>query len=228
MTNLPGEFGGYVYTVNYQPAWRALSVSIVETNVVEGSSTPGKVRVSRKVAGPTITGIIGVSGQALPGFDHTLTTSFNVTLASNALSADTTFTALTDSTLEGWESIVFTPQQTSVEIGFDPRSYMAFVRENVPTPETLPQHDYDHDGLPDRWELANGLDPFTPGETFLDPDKDGLTTIDEYEFNTNPNSDDSDGDGQKDFAEANRSLDLDPDYLAIRLQTRDSGKVNNG
>lgn len=229
LPTIPGEFGTYVYSVFYQPAWQALSFSIIETNVVEGGSVQGRVRVSRKTTGPvSMTVGIRVAGQATAAVDHTLGSELYITLPANALSADATFTASTDTAVEGWESIVFSPMHYDVEIGFDPRSYMGFIRETSPAPEALPQYDYDHDGLPDRWELANGLDPFTAGEAFLDPDKDGVVTFDEYEFNTNPNSDDSDGDGQKDYLDLHRPLDPGPDYLAIRLQTRDTGKVNNG
>jgi hypothetical protein len=223
-----------VWSVFYQPTWQALKVSVIETNVVEGGTVQGRVRVSRNVTAPVAMTVgIAVTGQARPaGYtfaDHTLPDFFYLTIASNSTFAETTFTAPVDGFFEGWESIMFVPSQSNIEIVFDyDARVMGFVRESVTNPELLPTGDYDADGLPDRWELAHGFDPFTRGEEGLDPDKDGVITIDEYGFNTNPNSDDSDGDGVKDFPDVTRPFDPGADFLEIRLQTRDTGKVNNG
>ncbi|MCI0746639.1 MAG: hypothetical protein L0Y58_14660 [Verrucomicrobia subdivision 3 bacterium] len=221
-------------SVFFQRTWQYLRFSIVATNAVEGGSVQGRMRLSRTVTAPVNMSVqINVAGHAIPsgasGADHTLQSSFFMNLASNATFTETTFTANIDGTLEGWENIVFTPTHLSDDIVFDADvRYMGFVRENVANPETLPETDYDLDGLADRWELTHGLDPFTPGEELLDPDKDGLTNLDESQVNTNPNSGDSDGDGEADFSDLNRPADPGADYLAIRLQTRDTGKVNNG
>lgn len=40
--------------------------------------------------------------------------------------------------------------------------------------------DSDGDGLPDGWEAGNGLDPLDPDDAALDPDGDGLTSLQEY------------------------------------------------
>lgn len=69
--------------------------------------------------------------------------------------------------------------------------------------------DSDHDGLPDAWEVVNGLDPWddgtwqetTPGAKdgpngpAGDPDHDGLVNRYEFWSGTNPRSEDSDGNG---------------------------------
>jgi len=47
--------------------------------------------------------------------------------------------------------------------------------------------DDDSDGIPDGWELANGLDPTDPNDGALDPDMDGLTNADEYDLGQDPN-----------------------------------------
>jgi len=64
--------------------------------------------------------------------------------------------------------------------------------------------DSDGDGLPDDWELANGLDPNNPVDALDDQDHDGLSTIAEYQSGLNPFNDDSDGDGLLDGREVNQ------------------------
>ncbi len=63
--------------------------------------------------------------------------------------------------------------------------------------------DSDGDGLPDDWELANGLDPNNPVDALDDQDEDGLSTVTEYLGGLNPFNGDSDGDGLKDGREVN-------------------------
>jgi uncharacterized protein (DUF1800 family) len=53
--------------------------------------------------------------------------------------------------------------------------------------------DLDEDGLPDAWELANGLNPNAAADAALDPDGDGISNLNEYAYGTNPNSFDSGG-----------------------------------
>jgi hypothetical protein len=45
--------------------------------------------------------------------------------------------------------------------------------------------DFDGDGMPDEWEIANGTDPLTADAT-ADPDGDGFVNRDEYRAGTNP------------------------------------------
>ncbi|DAC11125.1 MAG TPA: hypothetical protein D7I09_01580, partial [Candidatus Poseidoniales archaeon] len=58
--------------------------------------------------------------------------------------------------------------------------------------------DSDGDGLPDGWEVANGLNPTSGGDANADPDGDGLSNAAEYAKGTNPNNSDTDGDGKAD------------------------------
>ena len=46
--------------------------------------------------------------------------------------------------------------------------------------------DVDGDGLPDIWELEQGLNPGDPSDSNRDTDGDGLTNLQEYDSGTNP------------------------------------------
>lgn len=67
--------------------------------------------------------------------------------------------------------------------------------------------DSDGDGMPDQWEVDNGLNPNDPGDADDDLDNDGLTNLEEYNENTDPNDPDSDDDGMPDGWEVDNSLD---------------------
>jgi hypothetical protein len=54
------------------------------------------------------------------------------------------------------------------------------------------------DGIPDDWKVAHGLDPNDPNVAMEDPDHDGLTNLEEYQYGTDPNNPDTDGDGLSD------------------------------
>jgi hypothetical protein len=61
----------------------------------------------------------------------------------------------------------------------------------APTPGTANQQsilDSDDDGMPDSWELANGLNPNDPNDAQLDKDADGTTNLQEYIAGTDPRS----------------------------------------
>ena len=56
-------------------------------------------------------------------------------------------------------------------------------------------------GLPDRWEEANGLDPNDTAAERKDPDFDGLSNVCEFSIGTNPLNSDTDGGGESDGSE---------------------------
>jgi hypothetical protein len=50
-----------------------------------------------------------------------------------------------------------------------------------------PNTDSDWDGMPDEWEKAHGMNPFSPLDVSEDADGDGYTNIEEYINGTDPN-----------------------------------------
>jgi hypothetical protein len=77
----------------------------------------------------------------------------------------------------------------NITFGNDPANWQA----GAPTPGRLNQNafaaDTDQDGLPDEWELANGLDPRNPNGPdgpYGDPDADGVNNLEEFLAGTNP------------------------------------------
>jgi hypothetical protein len=69
------------------------------------------------------------------------------------------------------------------EFANDPANWLA----DAPTPgPTNPAFDSDHDGLPDAWEIAHGLDPVNPLDAAFDADGDGLTNLEEFLRDTDP------------------------------------------
>ncbi|MEY2536416.1 MAG: hypothetical protein QOG67_156 [Verrucomicrobiota bacterium] len=51
---------------------------------------------------------------------------------------------------------------------------------------TTASGDRDGDGVPDDWEVLNGLNPDDPSDALLDADGDGFTNLQEYSAGTNP------------------------------------------
>ncbi len=64
----------------------------------------------------------------------------------------------------------------------------------------------DYDGMPQDWEVANGLDP-TRDDSAEDLDLDGLSNIEEYQMGTDPQEPDTDSDGMTDGWEVENGLD---------------------
>jgi len=67
-------------------------------------------------------------------------------------------------------------------------------------PDSVDEDD-DNDGMPDWWEIAQGLDPLSPADAQADLDGDGLINLQEYLEGTNPKLSDSDSDGLNDYQE---------------------------
>lgn len=61
--------------------------------------------------------------------------------------------------------------------------------------------DTDGDGMPDGWEIINGLNPTSAADAITDLDGDGVNNLNEYLFGSDPNNADSDSDGLQDGTE---------------------------
>ncbi len=67
--------------------------------------------------------------------------------------------------------------------------------------------DKDGDGIPDDYELGNGLNPNDPIDAAEDQDEDGLSALEEFGLGTDPRNPDSDGDGINDGEEVTLGAD---------------------
>ena len=67
--------------------------------------------------------------------------------------------------------------------GNDPVNWIAA----APTPGPVAGNpDSDHDGMPDAWETAHGLNPNDPSDALTDADLDGVSNLNEYLSGTDP------------------------------------------
>ena len=82
----------------------------------------------------------------------------------------------------------------------------------------------DNDGMPDTFEIANGLNSFDASDASADFDNDGLTNFAEFELGTDPNIEDSDGDGIKDGEDSDpintNPTDLDNDGMTNDFESQ--------
>jgi hypothetical protein len=82
--------------------------------------------------------------------------------------------------------------------------------------------DLDGDGMPDRWEMVNGFDPWEAADGAQDPDGDLLTSAQEYAGGTHPFRPDSDFDGISDKIDAQPNT---PAYAQVVLPATALGTV---
>jgi hypothetical protein len=77
---------------------------------------------------------------------------------------------------------------------------------NAVSPASIRINDNDNDSMADDWETANGLDPTDGSDAGADPDLDGLTNLEEFQFGTDPNDPDTDNDLMPDKYERDNGL----------------------
>lgn len=90
--------------------------------------------------------------------------------------------------------------------------------------------DDDNDGMPDTFELANGLDPLSALDADLDTDGDGVSNIQEYLLGTDPTiAPDDDNDGIINFIEqqAANNGDGNNDDIADKIQSNVASFITN-
>ncbi|HSD83517.1 MAG TPA: IPT/TIG domain-containing protein, partial [Anaerolineae bacterium] len=89
--------------------------------------------------------------------------------------------------------------------------------------------DYDHDGLPNDWELPHQLNPLDPTDAAHDEDGDTLSNADEYTLGTDPRSSDTDADGFSDSVEIEAGTDpLNPASVPNSNPILNVGSVSMG
>ena len=117
------------------------------------------------------------------------------------------------------------------------RGEFAFMASSVLAIQDCRLVDSDKDGIPDWWEMANGLDPLDPLDAMLDNDGDGFSNLQEYKNGSdpnkaeielcacidNPNQNDTDRDGIIDACDS----DLDSDSVENTLCFFDSAGLIN-
>jgi hypothetical protein len=95
-------------------------------------------------------------------------------------------------------------------------------------PSVLPP-DTDKDGMPDGWEYRNSLNPFNASDTQQDSDRDGLASLEEFNYRTNITNSDTDGDGLSDGLEVHvfktdpTKKDTDNDGISDGLEAAAAG-----
>ncbi|MGK0190317.1 MAG: hypothetical protein ACI9R3_006140, partial [Verrucomicrobiales bacterium] len=87
--------------------------------------------------------------------------------------------------------------------------------------ELVDDTDTDEDGMPDIYEVKNGLDPEVD-DAAGDLDGDTVSNFDEYTNRTDPQKDDTDGDGVKDGAETNTGVFVDATNTGSNPRSTDS------
>ncbi len=182
-----------VFNTTYMTPWLAHYGSVVGQNYTGGASY---IQTRRAAALSQIPGRQPFAITSNGGNDF-LTNSPMVTITGSGwldikeirLLGSTNPLALAWPTLTNWQATVplLLGANLLTFVAYDYKlTLLASKSITVTTTATNGGVDTDGDGMPDAWELANGLNPFVNDANF-DNDGDGLTNLQEYLAGTNPN-----------------------------------------
>lgn len=121
---------------------------------------------------------------------------FNVTNLADLTLADP------EQIVEGEEPQFTGSYQVKVTAKYDP-----LTREAQDSFVISPDDDDDGDGMPNRWEVENDLDPQSSGDARRDDDGDRLLNVCEFQQGTNPHDSDTDDGGESDGSEVPMEID---------------------
>ncbi|MEO8368072.1 MAG: Ig-like domain-containing protein [Candidatus Solibacter sp.] len=161
-----------------------------------GATTPIPTNITITTPTPTITSLAGATQLTITGTFTTGPTQ-NLTASSTGTAYLTTNPAIATVSSEGLVTAVSTGTVV-IQATNEGASGMISIR-------VLPSGagDSDGDGIPDDFELSHGLNAHDPTDALLDPDRDGLSNLREFQLGTDMNVADTDGDGINDGDEVN-------------------------
>lgn len=191
--SVPAVLGNYRIVINYD------NTLVKARNVVPGGSTlefSGSTNAHITTSGTVDSLTImqtQLSSVSPTGLTNVAQIEFDILTVTPVLAA------LNITVLDLRTPIIFTGNESQPVIGGEDISTLITNGNiNIVAPTLI---DSDNDGMPDDWELANGLNPGNAADALLDSDGDGLNNLGEYLNNTGIQNPDSDNDLVPDGAE---------------------------